>query len=84
MGAWGAGNFDNDTAMDYLYEFAHPLVEQIEHFLADPALMFDNPHERDTLGDVAMANVELLCRMAGTTRRILHVLVAGTRSIEMR
>src|SRR5262245_14191273 len=68
MGTWRAGNSDSDTAMDHLYEASQTFVEQTERFLADPALMDDNPHEGDTLGDVAMANVELLCRIAGSTR----------------
>jgi hypothetical protein len=77
MGTWGAGNFDNDTAMDHLYEVAQPLVEQIERFLADPTLMDHNPPDGDTLGDVAMANIELLCRIAGSTRDPAYAIRGG-------
>lgn len=35
MGTWGAGNFDNDSAMDYVGEFEHELVARIEDILAD-------------------------------------------------
>ena len=35
MGTWGSGNFDNDSACDYLGEVEHELVERIEEILAD-------------------------------------------------
>lgn len=35
MGTWGAGNFDNDGALDYVGEVEHELVRRIEEILAD-------------------------------------------------
>ena len=35
METWGAGNFDNDSAMDYLGEIEEELVTRIEDILQD-------------------------------------------------
>src|SRR5262249_31322174 len=35
MGTWGAGNFDNDSALDYMGEVEEELVRRIEDILAD-------------------------------------------------
>ena len=35
MGTWGAGNFDNDSAMDYMGEIEEELVTRIEDILKD-------------------------------------------------
>src|ERR1043166_9009468 len=35
LGTWGAGNFDNDRALDYAGEVEEELVSRIEEILAD-------------------------------------------------
>lgn len=61
MGAWGAGNFEQDNALDFLWrEVQHPLVRQVETMLADPASgQADDPYS----GPI-MAAVELLAVLA--------------------
>lgn len=56
MGTWGAGNFENDDAAEYLIGLCKLLVEQIRSILAQPQLL--QPDETDS--DVMMANVEIL------------------------
>jgi len=56
MGTWGVGNFENDTAAEYLIELCKPLMEQIREAVDDPSLM--EPDEYDS--DVLIANVEIL------------------------
>ena len=34
MGTWGPGNFDNDSANDYVDEFSRELADKIEQFFA--------------------------------------------------
>ena len=34
MGTWGPGNFDNDSANDYVDEFTRELADKIEQFFA--------------------------------------------------
>ena len=57
MGAWGAGNFQQDNALDFLgREVQQPLVRHVETMLADPAsAQADDPYS----GPI-MAAVELL------------------------
>jgi hypothetical protein len=56
MGTWGAGNFENDDAAEYLIGLCKPLVEQIRSTVALPRLL--QPDEPDS--DIMMANVEIL------------------------
>jgi hypothetical protein len=35
VGTWGAGNFDNDSALDYMGEVEEFLINRIEEILAD-------------------------------------------------
>ncbi len=35
MGTWGVGNFENDSALDYVDELAHTLAVKIDECLAD-------------------------------------------------
>ena len=34
MGTWGAGNFDNDAANDYIDDLCHELADQVEQCFA--------------------------------------------------
>jgi hypothetical protein len=36
MGTWGAGNFEDDTALDYLGDFAKAIIKEIERGMSDP------------------------------------------------
>jgi hypothetical protein len=56
MGTWGPGNFENDTAAEYLIGLCKPIVEQIRASVAQPQLM--QPDEPDS--EVMLANVEIL------------------------
>ena len=57
MGAWGAGNFQQDCALDFVWsEVQQPLIRQIEKVLADPACA----HADDPESGPIMAAVELL------------------------
>lgn len=35
MGTWGAGNFDNDSALDYKDSIEDEFINRIEEILAD-------------------------------------------------
>jgi hypothetical protein len=61
MGVWGAGNFQQDNALDFLWrEVQLPLVRQIEKVLPDPACaQADDPDS----GPI-MAAVEVLAVLA--------------------
>jgi hypothetical protein len=60
MGTWGPGNFENDTAADYLMDLCKPLVAQIKETVAQPPLM--QPDEPTS--DIMLANVEVLSVLA--------------------
>src|SRR5262249_60746525 len=73
MGTWGTGNFENDTAAEYLIRLCTPLVEQIRNAVAQPQLM--EPDEYDS--DVMMANVEILAVLAANIGRTEKSAIGG-------
>ena len=56
MGVSGAGNFQNDEAMDYTHELVDQMIEQIEATVASEYGMY--PDEPDNF--IMMCNVELI------------------------
>ena len=56
MGTWGAGNFDNDSACDYLDSIKFQLIKVIE----DCFQTEDETELLDECGDELMASVEIL------------------------
>lgn len=73
MGTWGPGNFENDTAAEYLCDLCEPLVEQIRRTIADSVLM--EPDEPES--EVMIANVEILSVLAETIGRMEKGWVGG-------
>src|SRR5262245_20213748 len=65
MGTWGPGNFENDTAAEYLIDLCKPLVQQIKETVAEPELM--QPDEYDS--DIMLANIEILTILAENISR---------------
>src|SRR5215813_171087 len=65
MGTWGIGNFESDTAAEYLIGLSKQLVEQIRTTVAQPELM--EPDEPES--DVMMANVEILAVLGSNIGR---------------
>jgi hypothetical protein len=66
MGSWGAGNFDNDDATDYLADLIDELAVQIDEVLDDP--------ERRALDEQGEAVIP-------TTAQILSVLVENFNTV---
>lgn len=56
MGAWGTGNFDNDSACDYLDSIKFQLIRVIEDCFPSE----DDTDLLDECGDELMASVEIL------------------------
>lgn len=65
MGTWGPGNFENDTAAEYLINLCKGLIDQITKAVEQPELM--QPDEWDS--DIMLANVELLSALAESVGR---------------
>ncbi|MFN8176362.1 MAG: DUF4259 domain-containing protein [bacterium] len=60
MGAWGSGNFENDTAADHVLTLSRQLLGQIEATVEDGSAM--EPDEYDS--EVMMCNLEILACLA--------------------
>lgn len=56
MGTWGEGIYQNDMAIDHVYDLLDRLVEEIEQTVADPVRM--EPDEDDSRR--MLANLDLL------------------------
>lgn len=63
MGAWGAGNFDNDTALDWVYE----LEETDDLFLIESAInaVVDEEYIDADVGCEALVAMEAVARLMG-------------------
>ena len=60
MGVWAHGNFDNDTALDWLGDITGQLLDEIAEAMDSPELL-----EADELdADLVPCRIELLCAMA--------------------
>ena len=60
MGVWAHGNFDNDTALDWLDDITGQLLDEIAEVMESPELL-----EADELdADLVPCRIELLCAMA--------------------
>lgn len=60
MGTWAHGNFDNDTALDWLDDITSQLLDEIAEAMESPELL-----EADELdADLVPCRIELLCAMA--------------------
>ena len=60
MGTWAHGNFDNDTALDWLDDITGQLLDEIAEAMESPEL-----READELdADLVPCRIELLCAMA--------------------
>ena len=60
MGVWAHGNFDNDTALDWLGDITGQLLDEIAEAIDSPELL-----EADELdADLVPCRIELLCAMA--------------------
>jgi hypothetical protein len=57
MGTWGSGNFQNDTAADFLSELTHGWIDDINGTMEDPEML-----EADEYwGEVVPCLLEMLC-----------------------
>lgn len=59
MGTWAHGNFDNDTALDWLAEITGTLLNEIQEAMNSPESL--EADEWD--GDTVPCKIELLCVM---------------------
>ena len=60
MGTWAHGNFDNDTALDWLDDITGQLLDEIAGAMDSPQSL-----EADELdADLVPCRIELLCAMA--------------------
>ena len=83
MGAWGAGNFDNDSAIDYLGEIEEELVTRIEDILQDEdRCALDAEYNQQGGKNMALPQVmdatETTRVYEGTPEDILAVLQSNT------
>ena len=60
MGTWGSGNFENDTAADFLSELTSGWIEEIREAMSSPELMEPDEYE----GVTVPCLVEFLVMMA--------------------
>jgi hypothetical protein len=76
MGAWGTGNFENDTALDWVYE-----LEQTSDLSLVERAIADVVHEDDyldaDLGCIGLAAAEVLAALRGKPARDLPEEVAA-------
>jgi hypothetical protein len=56
MGAWGSGNFENDTAADHLSELTSRLVNEIAEAMEDPSELAADEY----WGNAVPCNLEIL------------------------
>jgi hypothetical protein len=61
MGAWAAGNFDNDTALNSVYDLVRWLTARIDKLLAKPPRHIDRLYESS---EQVMCDVELVVLIA--------------------
>jgi hypothetical protein len=63
MGAWGAGNFDNDTALDWVFE----LEESDDLSLVEQTIdaIFDDEYIEAFTAEEALVAIEVLARLQG-------------------
>lgn len=60
MGTWAHGNFDNDTALDWLDDITAQLLDEISEAMDSPETL-----QADELdADLVPCRIELLCAMA--------------------
>jgi hypothetical protein len=67
MGSWGPGNFENDSARDYLSEF---LLEQIKFIETTFQLRIENTPEDFilTYGDIIILYIDIIITLSNTYR----------------
>jgi hypothetical protein len=56
MGVWGADNFANDTALDYVHKLIDQMIAQVERTVASPHGMKPDEPESTRM----MCNIELM------------------------
>ena len=57
MGTWGAGNYQNDEALDYIHDFRDELIAQIEDTINSKHGMEPDEPESATM----LCNIDLIC-----------------------
>lgn len=60
MGTWSHGNFDNDTALDWLADITGQLIDEIAEALDSPEALQAGESE----SDLVPCRIELLCAIA--------------------
>ena len=60
MGTWSHGNFDNDTALDWLSDITGQLLDEIAEAMDSPEVLEADEFD----ADVVPCKIELLCTMA--------------------
>ncbi|MCP4163288.1 MAG: DUF4259 domain-containing protein [Deltaproteobacteria bacterium] len=63
MGAWGIGNFDNDTACDWAYELEESSDLSVIQRSIDA--VFDDDYIDGDIGSEALAAIDTLARLMG-------------------
>lgn len=66
MGAWGAGNFENDTALDWVWELeAADDLGPVEAALADVLVAADEGDLDADVGSIGLAAAEVVAALGG-------------------
>ena len=63
MGAWGVGNFDNDTVLDWLYDLQE--AEDISLISKTIDAVFDETYIDADVGAEALGAIEAIARLQG-------------------
>ena len=62
MGTWDSGNFDNDTACDYIIDLCEPIIECIRNTVQNETSM--EPDEAES--EILLCNMEILYKLANS------------------
>jgi len=65
MGTWGAGNFENDGAADYLIGVIEEFANRIENILEEGEANLDERGEEELVPNIAI--ISALCRELGAS-----------------
>jgi hypothetical protein len=79
MGTWGAGNFQNDCAMDYAGRLVRGFVEDVEYAAAEPSRMETDEFYGDIM-PCLVAIISSLHELTGTAAIPRPNVVAGWKA----
>ena len=79
MGTWGAGNFQNDCAMDFVGRLVDRFVQEVEYAAAEPGRMEPDEYHGDIM-PCLLAILSSLHELTGTAAIPRPDVVAGWKA----